>query len=67
MSNRIVVCKKCSSQMIYWEGEDEFSSNELRWYAQWTCPNCHHYIRDYEEDFEFPDDNDDPAPNEALP
>lgn len=50
-----MICPKCQSQMEYHEGEDEFSTNELHWYAVWNCPSCGHSIRDYEEEFEFPD------------
>ena len=50
-----MLCPKCPSQMSYQEGNDEFNTNELHWYAQWVCPNCAHVIRDYEDSFEFPD------------
>ena len=50
-----MICPVCSSPMVYREGEDEFSTNELHWYAEWRC-TCGHVINDYEEEFEFPDD-----------
>ncbi len=46
----------CGSKMHYYEGEDEFSTNELHWFAQWTCDSCGRVIRDFEEDFSFPED-----------
>lgn len=49
-------CPKCQSTMTYSEGQDELSTNELHWYAQWTCDKCGHVIRDFEDDFEFPAD-----------
>lgn len=40
--------------MRYHEGEDEFSGDTLQWFAQWTCA-CGHAVRDYEDEFEFPE------------
>lgn len=47
----------CGAAMIYREGEDEFSGDELQWYALWECPACNNIIRDHEENFEFPADD----------
>lgn len=51
-----MMCPKCSSPMSYREGEDEFGTNELHWYAVWECDECSHVIRDYEDEFVFPVD-----------
>jgi hypothetical protein len=40
--------------MTYREGEDEFGTNELHWYAVWECHECRHVIHDYEDEFKFP-------------
>jgi len=46
----------CGAEMKYTEGEDEFGTNELHWYAQWDCPSCDRVVRDFEEEFIFPDE-----------
>lgn len=40
----------------YHEGEDEFGTNELHWYAEWHCPSCGHVVKDCEDEFMFVDD-----------
>lgn len=47
-------CPACRAPMEYFEGEDEFGTNELHWYAEWFCPACDYFIRDFEDEFEFP-------------
>jgi hypothetical protein len=42
--------------MVYQEGEDEFDTNELHWWAAWGCDACGLYIRDFEDGFILPDD-----------
>ena len=48
-------CPKCGSKMTYTEEEDEFSTNELHWFAVYQC-ECGNQIRDCEDEFEYPED-----------
>lgn len=50
-------CPKCGTRLLpalhYHEGEDEFSTNELHWFAEWRCPACGRVVREWEDEFMF--------------
>lgn len=49
------ICLADGSPLEFFEGEDEFGTNELHWYAEWRCPKCAFLIRDYDDEFVFPE------------
>ena len=49
-------CPKCSAPMTFFEGEDEFGTNELYPYHEWRCSTCSHVVHDYDDEFEYPED-----------
>lgn len=53
-------CPKCTTALDptkdYIEAEDEFSGDKLIPFVYWACPNCGHYIHDYEDEFEWVED-----------
>lgn len=60
------LCPKCNSPLVYREGEDEYNSNELHWYAINECTKCEYLIQDYDNDFQFPDDGSYPVINGGV-
>ena len=44
-------------RMIYCEGEDEGSGDVLIPFAYWFCPACGHTVRDFEDDFDPPEES----------
>lgn len=46
-----ITCPKCGGSMTLYEGEDEFSTNELHPYSQLICKSCCHIIHDWEDEF----------------
>ena len=51
-------CERCKLKMLYFEGEDEGSGDQLMPYAYWFCATCDITIHDYEERFEYPPDKE---------
>jgi hypothetical protein len=41
--------------MIYFTGEDEKSDGQLMAYSYWFCPTCDQIIHDYDDEFEYPE------------